>query len=523
MTPADPVLSERAGASVDGQLVERVLSLGNQMRTLRGTASEEEVLDAALRILRETLGYPTYCLLLSPRSGERLVLRASPGAPPIPSQTLLAWALQKGTAVATPIGPGRCWILAPLMAEGACLGVLGVAADSAEDAVPRIELELVDSVAREAAGTIAQLRERARSGALRDLFDHIVESVPHGILALSRDDRVIACNRNFEFLFGLRRVAILDAPYRDVFPKPLADLVAGLIASTLSGRQIVDHEYLHRLPEGPEVQVGFSTTLLRGDRGPEGILFLCRDLALSREVQKLRELDVLKTEFVHTVSHELKTPLTAILGGTELLLADAASLSADQREVVGFIEQGGRRLQALIADLLDLSRLEAGSVTLDRTPVSLPELANEALGVARAAHPQCAADVRVPPSFPLLMLDRAKMQQVLQNLLSNAFKYSPKGGTVRVRFSVAGTQATVEVADEGIGIAPEHLERIWEKFYRVDSSTTASIEGTGLGLPIVKHLVEMHDGRVEVESEPGRGSTFRVHLPLTDGAEAPPP
>ncbi|MBI4229655.1 MAG: PAS domain-containing protein [Planctomycetes bacterium] len=504
-----------------GALLDQFLRLSADARRLRACATEDVVLDCALLILRDTLGYPSYCLLRE-ASGDLRTLRASPDAPPVPSRTLLGWAVQQHAAVGAPLGVGRCWILAPLDAGGESFGVLAVVADGPESGLPRYRLQMIEHLASEAAWTLAQLRGRERMASLSDLFHHVLESVPHGLLALSRDDRIVACNRNFEFLFGLRRVDLLDAPYREALPKPLSELLDGLIASTLSGRQIVDQEFPLRTGDGPEVVVGFSTALLQGERGPEGILLLCRDLELSREVQKLRDLDVMKTEFVHTVSHELKTPLTAILGGTELLLADAAGLSSEQREVLGFIEEGGRRLQALITDLLDLSRLESGSAVMERVEVYLPDLVKEMLPVVAPINPRCAPSLDVAGPFPHLLLDREKMRQIVQNLLSNALKYSPEGGAVRIRLSARGAWASFEVSDQGIGILPEHLDRIWEKFYRVDSSTTASIEGTGLGLPIVKHLVELHGGRVEVESAPGAGSTFRVLLPIGHGAEPAP-
>ena len=232
------------------------------------------------------------------------------------------------------------------------------------------------------------------------------------------------------------------------------------------------------------------------------------------EVQKLRELDRMKSEFVHTVSHELKTPLTAILGGTEVLQTERDSFTPEQLEMLDIIDQGGKRLHALIMDLLDLSRLESGRVGLERSETDLDAVMREAAEGVRHKNPKCSLQLEVAPDLPTTMADGDKLKQVFENLIGNALKYSPKGGEVSARLWQEGDTLRFAVKDHGIGIAAEHIPLLFDKFYRVDSSTTAEIEGTGLGLAIVKHIIELHEGQLTVESAPGKGSTFGFTLPF---------
>jgi signal transduction histidine kinase len=250
---------------------------------------------------------------------------------------------------------------------------------------------------------------------------------------------------------------------------------------------------------------------------PIGVLFIGRDLALSREVDKLRRLDQLKDEFVHTVSHELKTPLTAILGGTEILMLDLQRLEPDQRELLQIVDEGSRRLRTLIDDLLDLSRLEGGRVELYLSDEQLSQIADQTIHFLAARGPHRVE--REYRSVPRVRVDRDKIRQVFENLLSNAIKYSPGGGaiTIRITQTEGGEAIQVDIADQGIGIARDQQAKVFEKFYRVDASTTAQVEGTGLGLSITQHLVELHGGKIWLDSAPGRGSTFSFTIPLERG------
>ncbi|HEU5085979.1 MAG TPA: ATP-binding protein, partial [Roseiflexaceae bacterium] len=241
------------------------------------------------------------------------------------------------------------------------------------------------------------------------------------------------------------------------------------------------------------------------------------------DVTREREADRLKSEFISVVSHELRTPLTSILGYTELLLAREFTPS-EQREFVQTVHDEANHLSKIVEDLLGVSRLESGNVRLNQWVVSMRQMVNEIIAqiniqLSNRHRLMINLSNQLPPAY----IDRDKIKQVLVNLLINAVKYSPRGGEIILSVEEPATLPAehapgrflqISVADQGMGIAEEDLARIWDRFYRVDNSNTRRIGGTGLGLSIVKSLVELHGGRVWVESELGKGSTFKFTVPV---------
>ncbi|MBI4567270.1 MAG: PAS domain-containing protein [Planctomycetes bacterium] len=411
----------------------------------------------------------------------------------------------------------RCYVVLPFVVRDRPTAVLVAGTPFAHDQLPLVVSKLIAHFSRQVESVFENLELYGKIQQLRNLFDNIIESVPHALLAMSTSGRVLAMNTNAEFMFDVKSIFALDENFKAVFSPAVAEVFTGLMVKALSGESLIDYEFEHSLDGKVSITIGISTSLLqnRNDK-PIGVLFLCRDLSLSREVTKLRELDQLKTEFVNTVSHELKTPLTAIIGGVEILQADAATLGGDQVEIVGVIAEGARRLQTLISDLLDLSKLQSGTVQLKEGVFALADLVREALAVQKRSDKH-AIKLEVQKDLPGVVVDGQKILQVLTNLVSNAIKYSPAGGAVVIRCRLDGEWVRVEVQDQGLGIRKEDLGKIWEKFYRVDSSLSSEIEGTGLGLTIVKHIVELHGGKIWAESEHGKGSTFIFLLPLRVG------
>ena len=240
--------------------------------------------------------------------------------------------------------------------------------------------------------------------------------------------------------------------------------------------------------------------------------------------QKGRELAAAsrhKSEFLANMSHELRTPLNAVLGYAELI-QDGIYGEVPQRmqEVLERIQQNGRHLLGLINDVLDLSKIEAGQLTLSPADYSLRELVLDVVSAteALAAEKQLALEVDVPPDLPPGRGDERRLTQVLMNLVSNAIKFT-EAGAVGIRAKVEDGSFVVAVSDTGVGIAPEDRERIFEEFQQVDTSSTRRKGGTGLGLAIARRIVELHGGRIWVESTPGQGSTFAFTLPLRVGAQ----
>lgn len=245
---------------------------------------------------------------------------------------------------------------------------------------------------------------------------------------------------------------------------------------------------------------------------------------LRTQYEQLMKLDTLKNDFVNSVTHELRTPLTSIMGYAEFLEDQIdGPVTPGQQEFISQIQRGARRLEYLLNDLLDFARIEAGTFTLKMTPAELGERVREALESLRpqADETRLALVASLPDSPLVLEMDAQRIGQVLTNLISNAIKFSPKGGTIVVSTSRRGEHVRCEVEDAGPGIAPEDRPRLFQRFSQLEAGVKMG-KGAGLGLSISKALVEAHGGTIGVESILGAGSTFWFELPLRRAAQGPP-
>jgi signal transduction histidine kinase len=255
--------------------------------------------------------------------------------------------------------------------------------------------------------------------------------------------------------------------------------------------------------------------LLEGERAARAEAETAQRL-LTEQNERLRELDRLKDEFVSLVSHELRTPLTSIRGYLELLLeGEGGPLTPEQQRFLGIVDRNSRRLLGLVGDLLFLAQIDAGKLTIELEPVSLADVVDEcvesAQAVAEARELELAAST---DDVPELLGDGARLAQVLDNLISNALKFTPSGGRVEVRLQTVGREAVLEVEDNGLGIAGTEQPRLFDRFFRSSVATERAIPGSGLGLAIAKAIVERHHGAITLESAEGVGTTVRVTLPL---------
>jgi signal transduction histidine kinase len=245
---------------------------------------------------------------------------------------------------------------------------------------------------------------------------------------------------------------------------------------------------------------------------------------LADQNERLRELDEMKDQFVGTVSHELRTPLTSMLGYVELVLeGEAGELNDEQERFLGIVSRNCKRLNRLIDDILFVARIDAGRLSLDPQWVALSELTWASVESAQAAADREEVRLRFASSdeLPQLWADPTRLTQMFDNLISNAVKFTPEGGTVTVDVAQNGGSLRVEVADTGVGIPEDEVGRLFERFFR--ASTSGTVKGTGLGLPIVKLIAEVHGGTISVQSEVGAGTTFTVELPLPGLPGAPTP
>ena len=258
------------------------------------------------------------------------------------------------------------------------------------------------------------------------------------------------------------------------------------------------------------------------------ILQLQRYRESANELEALREADRLKDEFMAVVSHELRTPLTAITGYSDIMLRKLSGpLNERQERQVGGIRDAARRLLALINDLLDVSKLEAGTLDLHLTALDAATVIERSVAAVRVIAVTKGVSVRateVPKDIPPVRADDERLQQILSNLLVNAIKFTPQGGTVSISASCAvGPQAqeiVFRVEDTGVGLTPGQAARVWDRFYQAESSSTRRFGGAGLGLSIVRRLAELHGGHVDATSDGvDLGSVFAVHLPAARSDE----
>jgi len=339
-------------------------------------------------------------------------------------------------------------------------------------------------------------RERSQ---LRMVLDGMVEGV------LLTDDRgtIVLANAAFERIFAARPPIQGRRPLEVARVPALQEAVeAALRASDPVTREIA-------LGGARDKVIRASLAAIREQDRTVGAV------AVFHDVTELKRLERMRREFVANVSHELRTPLTAIRGYAETLRDGGLDDRERAAEFVRVIHRHAERLRDLIEDLLDLAAIEHGEARLAIEPVRAQDAVSQAEAVVRPAAEakRQSLAVDIPPGLPLLLGDRDRLAQILINLLDNAVKFTPEQGTIRVSAASAGGRVTLSVTDSGIGIPPEEMPRIFERFYRVDRSRDRREGGTGLGLAIAKHLVQGMGGTIEVESAPGAGATFRVSLP----------
>ncbi len=230
----------------------------------------------------------------------------------------------------------------------------------------------------------------------------------------------------------------------------------------------------------------------------------------------------MKDQLVSSVSHELRTPLTSIGGYAEMLLGqEFGDLNDDQQDFVEVIDRNARRLNRIIDDILFVARVDAGRLSLERSWVDVAEVAAASVEAAlpRARQGGVTVELTAPDDLEPVWADQTRLTQMFDNLISNAVKFTPPGGTIGVTLSGAEDMVSAQIADTGIGIPPGEVDRLFERFFR--ASTVGAVDGTGLGLSIVKSIVEVHDGTIAVTSAEGVGTTFTVELPVRRPAARP--
>jgi two-component system, OmpR family, phosphate regulon sensor histidine kinase PhoR len=338
----------------------------------------------------------------------------------------------------------------------------------------------------------------------------ILAGMVEGVVAVDRDERVVHAHAAAQVILGIEPKTALG---RRIWEVMRVVEVSEALGEAMRQNRVRVSEVRIPTPQKDQVIQLTATPLRNGTDQIDGAVVVLHD------VSELRQLESVRRDFVANISHELKTPLTAIRGLVETLIDDRAMDRDTHDRFIEKIRDQSTRLGNLVSDLLTLSRLESGPGGLRFEPMDLRDTVAES---CRTQH-HAAETKRVElftglPDKPVTIEgDAEAMRELVDNLVSNAIKYTPSGGRVDVRLVTENGSAVLEVADTGIGIPPEEQSRVFERFYRVDKARSRQLGGTGLGLSIVKHVALAHGGNISLKSASGRGSTFRVQLGLKPG------
>ncbi len=384
-------------------------------------------------------------------------------------------------------------------------------------------------------GVAYEVYDRAQVAAYRHLIEHVQDAV----LRFSSNGEVLLASKTSEALFGCQRyeltgsglgerLHVLDRP---VYLTAFADANQGGKTRTIEVRMRQDDPRAStRVPRFIWVEISLSPVVDSDSSEPRHeVVALFRDVterkdteAAMTEARRVAEdASSAKSRFLATIGHELRTPLNAVVGFSEMMTTGiGGELSPTHKEYAGLIHQSGRHLLEVVRMLLDMSKIEAGKFEVQTEPFVPDTLVETCFkmveGLARERNIKLVADIA--GNLPLLVADERACRQVLLNLLSNAIKFSHEGGTVTVTMKRQGQSLNISVADSGIGMAPESLQRVGEPFFQANEGLSRRYEGTGLGLSIVKGLVELHDGTLRAMSEIGAGTTVTVLLPINGPA-----
>jgi two-component system phosphate regulon sensor histidine kinase PhoR len=359
--------------------------------------------------------------------------------------------------------------------------------------------ESLNQTAKELDLTIRTLTEERNQSAA------IIASMEEGVAVIGHDQRIIYCNRSF--------CKAMDAADSDWSGRQVVELIPYSDLITFIKKVFANNKAIHgEVVVGSVQTYSFDVTAapVHSEGSTTGAVLVLHDIS------ELRRLERVRRDFIANISHEFKTPLTAVQGFAETLLGGALDDLKNRERFLEIIRDHALRLSRLTEDLLRLAQIEAGQLPYDARFVSFSEIVNPCLETVRmkAKGKNLALEIDYPDDLPKLFGDLHSFHEILENLLDNAVRFTPDGGTIKISATAKENEIEIAVSDNGIGILKVDQARIFERFYRVDAARSRESGGTGLGLSIVKHLVEAQGGRIRVESEVGTGSTFFVTQPL---------
>ncbi|HET7466696.1 MAG TPA: ATP-binding protein [Candidatus Dormibacteraeota bacterium] len=382
-----------------------------------------------------------------------------------------------------------------------------------------------DSLAMLAVRDRAELQLEQRTNLLNDVITH----APLGVIRVGRDLRVIEANPRMGTLLHAPSQIMIGALVADFLsPEEVVRLIEEFKPLDTGLVDNIEGDSPVKRADGSEVWLHWTVTAVRSRAGKlEYYLAMFEDITSKHEAAEsaaenlagLERLNQLKSEFVSMVSHEFRTALVGIQGFSELLM-DESTGRDEVKGLAGDIFNDAQRLNRMISEMLDLDRMEAGKIRLAPKPVDLNGLVRDVVERARASSDNHNIEVQLDDALPIISADPDRIVQVISNLVSNAVKYSPDGGVVTVGTNAQDGQVRVAVKDQGVGIAPENMSKVFGRYERFESNRTSKVVGTGLGLAISRQIIELHGGKIWVESQLGAGSTFQFTLPMKAPAPA---
>jgi two-component system, OmpR family, phosphate regulon sensor histidine kinase PhoR len=506
--------SRRQTASLQRRLDE-LETLTRLARTITGTLDIDSVLMAIVEAAVELTSAEEGSLLLLDRETGELYMRAARNFQeefvrtfrlPV-KDTLAGSVIRSGQSILldenTPQKIKTTYLVqsllyVPLKLNDQVFGVLGV--DNRQNRLPFTEhhVKLITALAEFSVIAVENSRLYSETASERRKLETVLTEVKDGVILLDQDQRLILVNQVVREVLHLGEESLAGQPFRDIFTQPVLVELLDTLGQSLSNRAELSLEdgRVFSVQVSPIPEVGLAFTL--------------------SDITNLKKLDRIKTDFVQTVSHDLRSPLTAILGYVELI-DRAGQINDLQRDFIHRIQVSVYNITNLVDDLLDLGRIESGFDTRKET-VHLDQILRYSVEglkkqLAEKGH---TLDLALPDAFPAIFANPVQMRQMVDNLLDNSLKYTPTGGGIRVTSAVEQNQIILQVTDSGIGIPSLDLPYIFDKFYRA-SNASGEMMGTGLGLAIVKSIVDNHQGRIWVDSTVGKGTTFTIVLPLNGG------
>jgi PAS domain S-box-containing protein len=397
----------------------------------------------------------------------------------------------------------------PLLARGEVLGLLNIQSRKHREFGP-VDQELLTAIGNQIGIAIANALLIDDAERRRATLDSVMNSLVDGLILVDRRDRIIYANPCAAEMLSLpaqsmvgQRLDVVDDRLKNQGAE-VEEALAGSRSASADPPRTQRVEFTLATPSVRTLQVR-SFPIHNAGGGQLGLGLLLRD------VTRERELDEMKSKLLSTVSHELRTPLASIKGfATTLLRQDVEWDEGSRREFLAIIDDESDRLSELISNLLDMSRVEAGTLRVEPETTDLRPIIRETANEFQLMTRDHRIQVEVPPSLPMVLADPRRVR----NLVENAVKYSPGGGVIHIGAEISPHHVKVRIIDQGIGIEPEHLDHIFDRFYQVDSASTRKVGGSGLGLSISKAIIEAHRGEIGVQSQVGVGSTFHFSLPL---------